>query len=113
MHNKGWTFSGDKGSNIPIGDASMADKVLGQLWDPESDTFLFQAALCISVRGKSEDIVITNAEELDEFRDAIMNRKVLLSNIQSIFDPLGLLAPVLLQAKLLMRESWSGPNVVG
>ena len=42
-----------------------------------------------------------------------MNRRILLSNIQSIFDPLGLLTPILLQAKLLMRETWSGLDVVG
>ena len=27
---------------------------------------------------------------------------------ESIFDPLGLLAPILLQAKLLLRETWCG-----
>ena len=113
MHNKGWTFSGDKGSSIPLGDTRVADKVLGQLWDPESDTFLFQASLRVKLRGKSEEIVIPTVEELHKFQDDVMNRRVLLSNIQSIFDPLGLLAPILLQAKLLMRETWSGPDVVG
>ena len=114
MPNKGWTFSGDESPNIPLGDENEVDAVLGQLWDPPTDTFWFRATLRVTLRdGTSKIITITTIEQLIEFRDAIMNRRMLLSNVQSIFDPLGLLAPILLQAKLLMRETWSGPNVVG
>ena len=58
-------------------------------------------------------MTISTVEELLKFRDAIMNRRMLLSNVQSIFDPLCLLAPILLQAKLLLRETWCGSTPVG
>ena len=39
-----------------------------------------------------------------------MTRRQLLSNVHRVFDPLGLLAPLLLRPKLLLRESWLGPS---
>ena len=36
-----------------------------------------------------------------------------MTSIQRNFDPLGLLAPILLQAKLLLRETWTDPTPVG
>ncbi len=35
----------------------------------------------------------------------------MLSNVSKIFDPAGLLAPLLLEAKLLLRESWCVPGL--
>ena len=35
----------------------------------------------------------------------------MLSNIHRIFDPMGLLIPVLLQAKLLLRVTWSNKDI--
>ena len=117
MPNKGWIFSGDDRSGVDIGgDETDIEKVLGLSWDPKSDYFLFKAKLHVKIRlqqGGYEDIEISTVEELLQFRDDILNRRVLLSNVHSIFDPPGLLAPLLLQAKLLMRESWTGPNPVG
>ena len=115
MPNKGWTYTGDQvSSDIPLGGDEEVDKRLGQSWNPGSDDFLFKATLRVKLReGGSKEITITTVEELLEFRDAIMNRRMLLSNVQSIFDPLGLLAPILLQAKLLLRETWTGPSPVG
>ena len=115
MPNKGWTYTGDQvSSDIPLGGDEEVDKRLGQSWDPGSDEFLFKATLRVKLHeGGSKETTITTVEELLEFWDAIMNRRMLLSNVQSIFDPLGLLAPILLQAKLLLRETWTGPSPIG
>ena len=45
MHNKGWTFSGDDESDVVIGgdDEMDIDKILGLLWGPIIDSFIFQA----------------------------------------------------------------------
>ena len=117
MHNKGWTFSGEDKSDVVIGgDEVDIEKVLGLLWDPKSDSFLFKAKLQVKrklQRGGYEVVEISTVKELLQSRDAILNRRVLLSNLHSIFDPPGLLAPLLLQPKLLMRESWTCAESVG
>ena len=38
----------------------------------------------------------------------VITRRQYYSQIQSLFDPIGLLAPVLLTAKLLLRRTWEG-----
>ena len=118
MYNKGWIFSGDNKSDVVIGgdDELDMEKVLGLLWDPKSDSFVFKAKLRVKVKlkqGGYEIHEISSVQDLLDFKEDLLNRRELLSNVHSIFDPPGLLAPLLLQPKLLMRESWSGPNPVG
>ena len=72
---------------------------------------MFRATLRVKLQGGGlKEVTISTIEELLEFRDAIMNRRMLLSNVHSIFVPLGILTPILLQAKLLLRETWAGPT---
>ena len=118
MHNKGWTFSGDDKSDVVIGSDEEVDmeKILGLLWVPNTDSFIFKAKLHVKIKlkqGGYEIHEISTVAELLQFKEFLLNRRELLSNVHSIFDPPGLLAPVLLQPKLLMRESWTGPNPVG
>ena len=119
MHNKGWTFSGDadKPENVQIGKENVADgeeRVLGLLWDPKVDVFKFnvQLKLKFSEEDKLVDVLISTVKELDSYSDKIvLTRRILLSNISKIFDPLGFLCPVTLQSKLLLRETWSDRDV--
>ncbi|XP_055634170.1 uncharacterized protein LOC129774456 [Toxorhynchites rutilus septentrionalis] len=60
-------------------------KALGIHWQPCSDEFLF------SIR--SPKILQPT-------------KRIILSNIASLFNPLGLLAPIIIQAKLLMQRLW-------
>ena len=60
-------------------------KVLGLFWDPETDSFLFK--------------VSPSAVEID-------TKRVVLSLISKLYDPVGWLAPVIVVAKLLMQELW-------
>ena len=115
MPNGGWTITGDQLSgDIPLGVDEDVEKRLGQSWNPGTDDFLFRATLRVKLRvGGLKETTISTIEELLECHDAIMNRRMLLSNVQSIFDPLGLLSPILLQAKLLLRETWTGPAPLG
>ena len=38
----------------------------------------------------------------------VLTRRQYYSQVQSLFDPIGLLAPVLLKAKILLRSTWEG-----
>ena len=109
MRNKGWTFSGDDKSDVDIGrDQSDMEKVLGLAWDPKSDSFVFKTKLHLKVKIQKEEQIheLSTLEELSQYRDQLMTHRELLSNVHRIFDPLGLLARLLIQAKLLLRECW-------
>lgn len=61
-------------------------KTLGIRWNPSNDSFGFK--------------IRTTQHETTTKRE-------LLSEIASLFDPLGWLAPVIVKAKILIQESWS------
>ena len=113
MSNKGWTFSGDPSSDIRIGvDVGDNDdeKVLGLLWDPKMDMLKFQTKLKVKVNSGFGlvDTFISSEEELNNnMQEIVLTRKVVLSNVMKVFDPIGLLSPLILQAKLLLRETWN------
>ena len=65
-------------------DKLPVERALGMLWDPNEDIFTFNTvkkAFPLSKRG-------------------------ILSCISSVFDPLGILAPALLQGKLIVQQLW-------
>ena len=109
MKNKGWTYTGDKSdSNFAIGESEddYIEKVLGLSWCSATDHFTFQVVLRFKV-----DLVEVEVACVSEFLDLrhkiILTRRIVMSNVARIFDPIGLLVPIILQAKLLMRELWS------
>ncbi|XP_053686038.1 uncharacterized protein LOC128735581 [Sabethes cyaneus] len=60
-------------------------KALGIHWQPCSDEFLFS---------------------YQPYKSFQPTKRIILSEIASLFDPLGLLAPVIVMAKLVMRKLW-------
>ena len=106
MPAKDWVLSGDRGTEVAIGaDDDSSEKVLGISWRPESDTFRFQ--VCLQMAGRE---ISSLNEFLGVVNEVGLSRRVVLSNVSRIFDPIGLLNPVLLTSKLLMRESWCGSS---
>lgn len=63
-------------------DKLPVEKALGMFWNIENDTFGFQVA------------VNTKA----------LTRRAVLSTVSSVYDPLGLVAPFVLKAKLILQE---------
>ena len=54
------------------------------------------------------EVTISSADELDRLsRNIVLTRKIVLSNVMKVFDPMGLLSPIILCAKLLLRETWN------
>ncbi|XP_055584910.1 uncharacterized protein LOC129737771 [Uranotaenia lowii] len=60
-------------------------KTLGITWEPEPDTFRF-------------DYNTTSPEKI--------TKRAILSTIAQLFDPLGLISPVVVRAKILMQDLW-------
>ncbi|XP_055591270.1 uncharacterized protein LOC129743309 [Uranotaenia lowii] len=81
----------DRETLVPIQDSSVYEvfKALGLLWDPKGDLFLFH---------KSPE------QTKDDFQPT--NRKV-LSQIAKLFDALGLVSPVIVEAKMIMQSLWA------
>ena len=76
-------------SNVGI---DATEKVLGLHWDVRNDFLLFH------MKFTDESIVIT--------------KRKILSIVNSIYDPLGLLSPVTVRAKIIMRRIWACyPNI--
>nr|XP_049466972.1 uncharacterized protein LOC125908320 [Anopheles coluzzii] len=61
-------------------------KALGIAWKPELDVLCFESTAIMET--------------------ANLTMRSILSNIARMFDPLGLIAPVIIRAKLLMQELW-------
>ena len=67
-----------------MGNESKAGNLLGLKWDKEADT--------IEVTIPSDEVAPT--------------KRGILGKVARIYDPLGLIAPTVLQGKLLYRETW-------
>ena len=68
---------------LPTGDVVLT---LGLKWDPKVDEFLFN----------------TNLPPLS----ALISKRVVLSDTALLFDPLGFIAPTIIQAKILLQDLW-------
>jgi len=70
--------------NIDLDDLPV-ERTLGQYWDCEEDTFCFKF----------------------QVSQAADSKRKILAAVSSIFDPLGLLAPVILVPKILLQDIWT------
>ena len=82
--------------------------MLGVSWIPSSDVFVFNVAL--KLKSGVTNVTVHSMQELKDLL-YIVTRRTMLSNVAKIFDPLGLLSPLLLEGKLLLRESWCVPGI--
>lgn len=72
---------------------SNPTKVLGILWDPILDTLKFKLNLNINLTPKT--------------------KRELVAEISTIYDPLGLISPVVVKAKILLQHVWAKSNKIG
>ncbi|XP_062714046.1 uncharacterized protein LOC134290850 [Aedes albopictus] len=78
----------DRDKLVKIEDSSANEviKTLGLMWDPVGDDFLFRAQ--------------------SDCNNPAPTKRQVLSVIARLFDPLGLLSPVIVLAKVLMQKLW-------
>ncbi|XP_055622535.1 uncharacterized protein LOC129766105 [Toxorhynchites rutilus septentrionalis] len=69
------------------------ERVLGIAWDPINDVFSFMAP--------SKEHCSSNAHEVKR-----PTKRIVLSTVMSLFDPMGLLAPVTVLGKMLIQDLW-------
>ncbi|XP_055523052.1 uncharacterized protein LOC129717222 [Wyeomyia smithii] len=69
--------------------ANEVIKVLGLLWDPDGDV-----------------LMIANPPKCSFQDDKLATKRMIYSEVAKLFDPLGLFAPVIVMAKLLVQQLW-------
>ena len=113
---KAWTFSGDPSNNgkptMPQEPHTAEEKVLGVKWNPVSDYLCFSVKLNFSPKKKKRRKQNTTSHELETIPQPLTKRAI-LSQINSIYDPLGLAGPFTIRAKILMRQVWANNTELG
>ena len=103
---KEWIISNDASSDekalLVKNTTAQTEKVLGVRWSPTNDQFRFKVKLDLSK--KNHQVTQARADELP----AALAKRSILSQINRIYDPLGLAIPYTVRAKILMRKLWSG-----
>ena len=103
---KEWTVSGDR--NVSLMHPKIVEKeekVLGLSWDPQEDIFMFKVQLNFSKKMKNcfQGPYLT-VDDLEKELPTVLSRRIILRQVASIYDPLGMVTPFTLKMKLLMRE---------
>ncbi|XP_011880190.1 PREDICTED: uncharacterized protein LOC105568822 [Vollenhovia emeryi] len=80
------TVTDREDQGLPITFDDCATKILGLKWLPQEDTFAF------STRSSRKEGRLT--------------KRLVLSEVAQIFDPLGFASPVVIKAKILLQELW-------
>ena len=88
---------------------SDGEGMLGIVWDAEKDVFKFLVRINLSpLKNKSRVGPDLSKSELMSNPPEVISRHQYYLQVQSFFDPIGHLAPVLLKAKLILRKTWEG-----
>lgn len=77
-------MSGEESSSAVEIESTLC-KILGLIWRPDSDTFHFSALPTSTTR---------------------YTKRIISSEIAKLYDPLGLIAPILITAKIFLQELW-------
>ncbi|XP_055622908.1 uncharacterized protein LOC129766407 [Toxorhynchites rutilus septentrionalis] len=76
-----------------VAKTATQERVLGLVWKPDPDVFVFQGLFREEIRSLLDDTVIPTKRQT-------------LRVVMSIFDPLGLLAVVVVHGKILLQNIW-------
>ena len=90
----------------------LGGSVLGLPWSPAQDVISMHLGVNLSQKkcGVRQEPELT-LETIGQIDSAVMTRRVIVSQIYGIFDPLGLLTPLVLKFKLLLQKlSTSGAD---
>ena len=102
---KGWFYSNDQTANDmtlePHQETSSTEKVLGVIWNTNKDQFRFKENVTLSPIGKAK------GHGIEAAISTTITKRMILSQINCVYDPLGLASPVTVRAKILMRQLWT------
>ena len=101
---KAWAFGGNGAAEA----SSEEQKVLGVHWEAAADVIHMKVHLNLSPKRRN---IRTEPDSLtSQIPDSIplvLTRRLVLQQVMGVFDPYGFLAPFMLFAKILLRETWT------
>ncbi|KAK4316834.1 hypothetical protein Pmani_012035 [Petrolisthes manimaculis] len=106
FHMKEWIVSGrTQAEEVVDLSGTTSEKVLGVVWNPKEDEISYKIKLNITPKQKtSVPCTVTGTDGSDRELPNDLTKRRVLSKISTIFDPLGLVTPVTLCGKLLLRQ---------
>lgn len=105
FHVKYWVISGCHENHDFNVMESNCEKILGLKWKPKEDYFFFSVNVNFSPRiRKIRSGPKLQRHEIEAKFPQFLTRRMILSQIASLYDPLGFAVPVILQAKMMMRS---------
>ncbi|XP_071519126.1 uncharacterized protein [Panulirus ornatus] len=85
--------------------ATEVEKVLGMIWEPKKDQFSYKVKINFSTKRKkfrtASDLTV---EEIVQKIPKQQKKRMILSQVASLYDPSGLATPFTIRCKLLMRH---------
>ena len=112
---KGFVTSGvDCDEALKLLGSGDLGRVLGMGWEPREDVFKIKVRINLSKKYKrgrsSEDIPYEDIPSIVEMK---LTKRLLLSFVNSCYEPLGLTSPITVQMKITMRKLYSKDNILG
>nr|XP_058940528.1 uncharacterized protein LOC131768833 [Pocillopora verrucosa] len=108
---KEWIYSDDQLASEETILPSPTEKVLGITWSPSTDQLQFKVKMSLSPKKKRKTTHPILENSISNLLESLTKRAI-LSQVNSIYDPLGLAGPFTIRAKILMRELWiKEPNL--
>ena len=92
-------------------DKRNIEKVLGIAWNKCSDTLTFNTKLDFSIGKRSS--FFASHELLQESIPKVLTRRMILAQVNRMYDPLGLISPFVVRAKIMMRKLWVSEPILG
>ena len=108
---KEWIFTNDgtdqtKTLTLPNDASTATEKVLGVVWNPMQDEFEYKVQLKIAAKKNKKTHVQSDTQDQRFLDNTNTTKRIILSQVNSIYDPLGLAGPFTIRAKILMRQLW-------
>lgn len=102
---KGWIFN--ETSLQPDSETDQQHRILGLQWEPGEDVIKYEAKLNFST--KKNGVYSGSNLSQSEVPSSIpskLTRRIVLEQVMKVYDPLGILSPFTLEAKILLRKTW-------
>ena len=103
-------FGDISSSHQPLDSAAgNSQKIRGLKWDPKNDEFRFEVHVNFSLkRGKLRTGPDHCLENIPSKVPVALTKRMVLSQVNGIYDPLCLASPFIVKAKILMIKLWNG-----
>ena len=110
LHNVDIVKDGSDHEHVPLMDPDDSDhtRVLGTAWKPLDDTMIYKVSLNFSRKRQGVHVgPDLRQEDIPKMIPSSLTKRMVLSQVMRIFDPLGILCPFTLRAKIYLRETWA------